>query len=344
MPTAVLAGVGSWLPPHRVTNEELGDLLGKPADWIYTRTGIRSRHIAEPGTTTGDLAVAAGRAALRSAGADHVSAVVLATTSPDRICPGTAPHVAARLDLAGAAAFDVQAACAGFIHGLGIAQGLIAAGTVESALVIGADRMSAYLDPEDVGTRPVFGDGAGAVVLRAGTPGEPGRLGPCVLGSDGHGRDLITVRGGATEDRSRARVPGAGPAARTAADAQADPHLRMMGAEVFRHAVVRMEAASRQALDAAGWKAEEVDRVVPHQANARIIALLVERLGIAPDRVLSNIEHVGNTSAASIPVLLDQAQGAGDLKAGHRVLLPAFGAGLAWAAVTLEWPHLAALA
>ncbi|AEW99332.1 beta-ketoacyl-ACP synthase 3 [Streptantibioticus cattleyicolor] len=326
--TSVLAGVGSRLPAREVTSEEVAAHIGGTARWIHTRTGIRSRHVVDPGVTTGDLAVAAGRAALASARADSVSAVVVATTSPDRPCPGTAPAVAARLGLAGAAALDVQAVCAGFVYALGTAQGLIAAGTADSVLVIGADVMSPLRDPSDPGVFPLFGDGAGAVVLRAGREGEPGALGPTVLGADGRGRDLITVPGGGCEE------------AVGATGATSERYLRMRGREVFARAVECMEAASRQALDAAGWKADEVDRVVPHQANARIITMLGEQLGIAADRILTNIEDVGNTSAASVPLLLDHAHRDGGLAPGQRVLLTAFGGGLAWGATTLVWPRL----
>ncbi|WP_274918000.1 beta-ketoacyl-ACP synthase III [Streptomyces sp. WZ-12] len=328
MRVSVLAGVGSRLPPRKVANEEIAAEIGKPAEWIYPRSGIRSRHVVEAGVTTGDLAVEAGRAALRSAGVDIVSAVVVATTTPDRACPATAPAVASRLGLTGSAAMDVQAVCAGFVYALGTAQGLIAAGTADSVLVIGADVMSSLRNPADAGVFPLFGDGAGAIVLRAGEAEEPGALGPTVLGADDRGRDLITVPGGGCEE------------AVGACAAPSNRYLKMRGREVFLRAVECMESASRQALDAVGWKVDEVDRVVPHQANARITAMLGEQLDIAADRILTNIEHVGNTSAASLPVLLDHAHQAGDLAPGQRVLLTAFGGGLAWGATTLVWPRL----
>ncbi|MEU8924530.1 beta-ketoacyl-ACP synthase 3 [Kitasatospora sp. NPDC048545] len=326
-PAAVLVGVGSCLPPRRVANGELAERLGRAPEWMFRRSGIRFRHVVESGTTSGDLAVAAGREALAGSAVGDVAAVVVATTSPDRPCPGTAPSVAARLGMAGAAALDVQAVCAGFLYALGVAQGLIAAGTADTVLAIGTDVLSLSVAPDDP-TSMLFGDGAGAVVLRSGHRDEPGALGPCVLGSDGGGLDLITVRGGGSEERSAAR------------GAPADPYLRLEGQEVFRRAVQHMASASRAALDAAGWKPQEVDRIVPHQANARITAMLAERLGLTADRALSNIEQVGNTSAASIPVLLDHAHRAGDLAPGHRVLLTAFGGGLTWGATTLVWPRL----
>ncbi|WP_435189382.1 beta-ketoacyl-ACP synthase 3 [Streptomyces sp. bgisy126] len=320
VPASVLAGVGSYVPPRRVADEELAERLGRSPEWIFQRSGIRFRHVVEPGITSGDLAVAAGREALSRAAVGDVAAVVVATTTPDRPCPGTAPSVASRLGMTGVAALDVQAVCAGFVYGLGVAQGLIAAGTADSVLVVGTDTLSLNVDPADP-TSMLFGDGAGAVVLRAGRDEEPGALGACVLGSDGGGRDLITVRGGGAEGRSA--VGGA----------PADPYMRLEGREVFWRAVEHMTSASRAALEA--------DRVVAHQANARILAVLAERLGVAADRVLSDIEQVGNTSAASIPILLDHADRAGDLEPGHRVLLTAFGGDLAWGATTLVWPRLA---
>ncbi|MER6522856.1 beta-ketoacyl-ACP synthase 3 [Streptomyces sp. NPDC001553] len=316
------------MPPRQVANEELVERLGRSPEWMFQRSGIRFRHVVESGVTSGDLAVAAGREALARSAVGDVAAVVVATTSPDRPCPGIAPSVASRLGMAGVAALDVQAVCAGFVYGLSVAQGLIAAGTADSVLVIGTDALSLLVAPDDP-TSMLFGDGAGAVVLRSGHCDEPGALGPFVLGSDGAGRDLITVRGGGSEERSRV---GGTPA---------DPYLRLDGQEVFWRAVEHMTSASRAALDAAEWKPQDVDRIVPHQANARIISMLAERLGISAGSALSNIEQVGNTSAASIPILLDHANRAGDLKPGHRVLLTAFGGGLAWGATTLVWPHLA---
>lgn len=315
------------MPPRRVANEELAERLGRSPEWIFQRSGIRFRHVVEPGATSGDLAVAAGREALSRTALGDVAAVVVATTSPDRPCPGTAPSVASRLGMTGVAALDVQAVCAGFVYGLGVAQGLIAAGTADSVLVIGTDTLSLSVDPDDP-TSMLFGDGAGAVVLRSGRCEEPGALGTCVLGSDGDGRDLITVRGGGSEERSQA------------GGASADPYMRLEGREVFWRAVEHMASASRAALDAAGWKPEEADRIVAHQANARILTMLAQRLGVTADRALSNIEQVGNTSAASIPILLDHASRAGDLEPGHRILLTAFGGGLTWGATTLVWPHL----
>ncbi|MFJ2607123.1 beta-ketoacyl-ACP synthase III [Streptomyces sp. NPDC091279] len=323
---AVLAGLGSWLPPDVLTNAELEARLDTSDEWIRSRTGIASRHRVTPGMSTSDLAVEAGGRALKSSGDDRVDAVVLATTTPDELCPATAPQVAARLGLGTVPAFDVSAVCAGFLYGLSTAAGLIATGGAERVLLIGAEAFTTLIDPGDRTTAAIFGDGAGAVVLRAGDPGEAGALGPVVLGSDGGRSDLAEVPGGG----ARRRVP----------DADAPPYLRMQGREIFRHAVRHMTAACRTATEAAGWQLADVDRLVAHQANARIIGAVADGLGVPPERRASNIERVGNTAGASVPVLLAEENAAGRLAEGDRVLLTAFGGGLAWGATTLVWPSL----
>jgi len=317
---AVIAGVGCWLPPQSVTNAELCTRLDTTAEWILTRTGIATRRIAGPGTATSDLAVEAGTRALKSAGSGAVQALVLATTTPDRPCPAMAPDVASRLGLTGIAAFDVSAVCSGFLYALATAAGFIAAGVADRVLVIAAETFSTLLDPLDRTTVPIFGDGAGAVVLRRGSAAEPGAIGRVVLGSDGERHDLIAVAAGASRQQSG--------------------YFEMRGREVFRHAVTRMTAAARTAADAAGWDLADVDRVVAHQANARITAAAAKTLGIPEDRWAQNVREVGNTAAASVPILLAQAAADGFLAAGHRVLLTAFGGGLTWGAATVVWPEL----
>jgi 3-oxoacyl-[acyl-carrier-protein] synthase-3 len=317
---AVIAGVGCWLPPQSVTNAELCTRLDTTAEWILTRTGIATRRIAGPGTATSDLAVEAGTRALKSAGSGTVQALVLATTTPDRPCPAMAPDVASRLGLTGIAAFDVSAVCSGFLYALATAAGFIAAGVADRVLVIAAETFSTMLDPLDRTTVPIFGDGAGAVVLRRGSAAEPGAIGRVVLGSDGERHDLIAVAAGASRQQSG--------------------YFEMRGREVFRHAVTRMTAAARTAADAAGWDLADVDRVVAHQANARITAAAAKTLGIPEDRWAQNVREVGNTAAASVPILLAQAAADGFLAAGHRVLLTAFGGGLTWGAATVVWPEL----
>ncbi|MFJ9058742.1 MULTISPECIES: beta-ketoacyl-ACP synthase III [unclassified Streptomyces] len=327
--SAVITGVGGYVPPTVVTNEDLVARLDTSDEWIRTRTGIATRHVISPGTATSDLAVEAGRWALKSADNSQVDAVVLATTTPDHPCPATAPAVAARLGLNGVPAFDVAAVCTGFLYALASGAGLIACGLADRVLVIAADAFTTLIDPADRGTAVIFADGAGAVVLRAGTADEPGALGSVVLGSDGELSDVITVPAGGSRQRSSGLPPQAG-----------DEYFRMAGRTTYRHAVERMTEASLRSLAQTGWQPEEVDRFAAHQANARILGAVAERLGIGPDRQLSNIEHVGNTGGASIPLLLTQSATDGSLKAGDRLLLTAFGGGLAWGAATLVWPEL----
>ncbi|MFD9905359.1 beta-ketoacyl-ACP synthase III [Streptomyces sp. NPDC059063] len=326
---AVLAGVGGCLPPTAVTNDELAARLDSSDAWIRSRTGIRQRYFAPPGTATSDLAVGAGAKALKSSGSPDVDAVLLATTTPDRPCPATAPAVAARLGLTGVAAYDVSAVCTGFVYALASAAGLIAAGAAQRVLVIGAETFSTLLNPDDRSTSVIFGDGAGAVVLRAGDPAEPGALGPFDLGSDGGREDLITVAAGG----SRQRLSGVAPR-------DTDRYFAMDGKEVFRHAVLRMSASARAVLDRAGWRPDDVDHLVGHQANLRITHHVADEVGVDRKRCFSNIADVGNTAAASIPLALDQAHADGVLTAGGRVLLTAFGGGLTWGSTVLTWPRL----
>ncbi|MFE4832187.1 beta-ketoacyl-ACP synthase III [Streptomyces sp. NPDC056672] len=311
---AVVCGVGAALPAHIVSNADLTARLETTDEWIRSRTGITQRHVAGADLSTTDLAVRAAAQALADGEPVTAEALVVATTTPDRCCPATAPAVATQLGLTGIPAYDLAAGCTGFLYALATAAGLIAADTARTVLVIGADRLAALPDPEDRTSVPLFGDGAGAVVLRRGRADEAGALGPVMLGSDGTGADLI-----------RASRPGT---------------LHMDGGDVFRHAVDRMSTASRQAATAAGWELADVDRLVPHQANSRITAFVARRLGVPDDRQLSNIAETGNTGAASIPLLLARSAANGLLRPGHRTLLTAFGAGLTWGATTLTWPGL----
>lgn len=311
---AVICGIGTVLPPTIVSNADLVPRLDITDEWIRARTGILERRVAGADLSTEDLAVAAAADALTASGERPVQALVLATITSEFRSPAAAPTVAARLGLLEIPAFDLSAACAGFVYALATAAGFIACGAADSVLVVAADRMSILPAPDDRSTVPLFGDGAGAVVLRRGSPSEPGAIGPVVLGSDGTHHNLISI-------------PHAGP-------------LEMQGAKVFRHAVERMCAVSQQAVQAAGWRIEDVDRLVPHQANARITSFTARQLGIGPERQLQNVTHVGNTGAASIPLLLAQAAGEGRIFPGQRVLLTAFGAGLTWGATTLTWPDL----
>lgn len=330
---AVICGAGAWLPPRVVTNDDLAAQLDTSDEWITSRTGIRVRHIVDRGMATGDLATEAGALALKSAGGADVDALVLATTTPDRQCPATAPEVAARLGLTGVAAWDVSAVCSGFLYGLASAVGIIASGTADRVLLIGAEAFSTIINPNDRTTAVIFADGAGAMVLRAGTADEPGAVGPCVLGSDGSRSDLICIPAGGARQRSSGEQM-----------AEADHYFQMRGGEVYRYAVQQITNCSLNALRRAGWRVEDVDRFAPHQANIRICASVADELGITKDRQLSNIDRVGNTAAASIPLLLAEAAVAGTLRPGHRVLIAGFGGGLAWGASTLIWPDITAFA
>jgi 3-oxoacyl-[acyl-carrier-protein] synthase-3 len=332
MPYAVLRGLGAHLPSRRVTNAELATLFETSDEWITTRTGIRERYWAAPGQSTGDLATEAGRAALKSAGLDDgpdVGLLIVATTTPDHPCPGTAPDVAARLGLGHAAAYDIAAVCSGFVYALEAAANAIQAGRVERALVIGAETYSTILSPNDRTTSVIFGDGAGAVVLGRGADDEPGRLLGFDLGSDGSGKDLIQIPAGG----SRQRTSGL-PAA------EDDQYFTMQGKKVFAHAVRRMSDSSLAVLDSVGWSADEVGYLVGHQANLRILRAVAEQLGLDAGQAVTNIDKVGNTSAASIPLALADAAAAGKFHTGERLLLTAFGGGLTWGSAALTWPDI----
>ncbi|GAB2974525.1 beta-ketoacyl-ACP synthase III [Saccharothrix stipae] len=320
---AVVTGIGSALPDRVVTNDMLAARMDTSDEWIRTRTGIRERRVVDPGTATSDLAVAAGERALKSAGVDGVDAVVLATTTPDHPCPATAPAVAARLGLGTVAAYDVAAVCSGFLYGLASAGGLIATGLAERVLMIGAEAFTTIIDQGDRNTAPIFGDGAGAVVLTAGEQSQRGALLGFDLGSDGALADLIIVPSGGSRDKDGTRR-----------------HMDMRGKAVFVQAVQRMTESSRTVLARTGWSADTVDWLVGHQANARILHAVAEHLGLAQEKAFVNVGKYGNTAGASIPIALADAAGAGLITPGDRVLLTAFGGGATWGAVTLEWPDI----
>jgi len=326
---AVLAGVGAWVPATVVRNDELMPPAGLDPDWIRARAGIEQRHMLGAGEATSDLAVEAGRRALDSARTATADAVVLATNTPDQLSPATAPEVAARLGLGPVAAFDVGAVCSGFVYALACAAGLIATGTAGSVLVIGADAYSTVLDPADLATRAIFGDGAGAVLLRAGAAAEWGALTGLSLGSDGARRSLIEIPGGGSRQRSLG-LPVK----------QDDTYLRMRGRAVFAQAVQRMTESARRTTAQAGWSIDAVDRWVLHQANARILAAIARDLQVPLSRFVSNIAQVGNTVAASVPLALAAGVETGELRPGDRVVLAAFGGGLTWGSVGLVWPEL----
>jgi 3-oxoacyl-[acyl-carrier-protein] synthase-3 len=325
----VLEGIGGYAPPRVVDNAELCARLDTDEAWIESRLGVRTRHVAETEGTVA-LAVAAAERALDMAGGGDVEAVVLATTTPDRLCPASAPEVAARLGFGGVMAFDLSAACAGFVHALAVAGALVVGGGLDRVLVVAADVFTTLVDPDDRLTAVIFGDGAGACVRRAGHAAEPGAVGPFDFGSDGSAAALRAVF-----------VPGGGALGRLGLEPpEAEACLLMDGPAVFARAVAEMTGSSLRALRSAGWAPESVDRLVAHQANARIIRTVAANLGLPPDRCPMNLDRVGNTVAASVPLALGDAHDAGLLAAGHRVLLTSIGAGLVWGSAVLTWPAL----
>ena len=309
---SALASLGVALPERQVPNHEIAERLGVAPGWIETRTGVQSRRFATGDERLTDYATAAGRAALEEASFDaaDLDLVIVATMSHDQLAPSAAALVAARLGTRGAGALDVNAACSGFVSALGLAAGQIESRRAESVLVIGADLLSKLTDRDDRSTAGLFGDGAGAALVRA--VAAPGRLGPVVLGSDGARGDLVYAN----------RDEGL---------------IRMNGADTFRQAVDRLCESSLGALLADGRRIEEIDVFVYHQANSRIISAVGERLGLPPERVVDCMAKLGNTSAASIPIALAEARSNGLLTEGATALLAAFGAGLTWAATVVEW-------
>jgi 3-oxoacyl-[acyl-carrier-protein] synthase III len=331
--SAVIAGLGAWLPPSLLTNTSLSTTLNVSPDWIEARTGIRERRVVSGGLSTRDLAIKAGVCALRSANESSVDAVVVTTTSPDRLCPATAPEVAFCLGLGDVLAFDITAACSGFVYGLATCSGLIASGVARRVLLIAAEAFTPFVNPHDRVTRPIFGDGAGAVVLRHGTEDEPGAVGPFDLGSDGSRSDLLVIPNGGARQRSASGLNGN----LIPAD---DWYLRMDGRLIYLHAVARMTQSAQTILQKSGWSPDDVDWFVGHQANIRILRAVAEELSFPLAKIAHNIHRIGNTLAASIPLLLNDMAAGGDLIAGQRVLMSAFGGGLSWGTTTVIWPDI----
>jgi 3-oxoacyl-[acyl-carrier-protein] synthase-3 len=310
--TPGIFGIGAALPEHVITNADLEQRLDTNDEWIVRRTGIRERRHLQGDETLADLATRACLLALDDAGRTgaEVDHVIVSTFTADRVTPGLAPEVARVLGADRAAAVDLNAACAGFLYGLDQAAALVESGRASVVLVCGAEALSRVIDYEDRSTAVLFGDGAGAVVV-AGGELELG-VGGFVLGADGAQADLLYAE---RDERM----------------------LRMQGAEVYRHAVRRMTAASREALERAGRTVEDIDLFVAHQANVRIIDAAAAELGIAPEKVVVNVDRVANTSSASIPLALEQAEREGRLKPGDTVALAAFGAGFVWGAGIVSW-------
>src|ERR1700732_521849 len=317
-----VAGCGAYLPERIITNHELAGRLDTSDEWIRQRTGIGERRIAAPGELTSDLAVAAAQRALRHAGmkGSDLDLIVLATSTPAHTFPATATKVQARLGMTRGAAFDVQAVCSGFIFALSVADNALRLGQARTALVIGAETFSRILDWEDRGTCVLFGDGAGAVVLKAVSASALG--GRFILSShlhsDGRQYDILYVDGGPSSTRSAG-------------------YLRMEGREVFRQAVQHLSGVFDEAPRANDLTAADIDWLVPHQANSRIIDGMGRKLGLPEDKIVVTIEHHANTSAASIPLALETAVADGRIKPGHLVLMEALGGGLSWGASLVRW-------
>jgi len=320
---SVVQGCGSYLPKRIVTNDELAKKMDTSDEWIRQRTGIRQRHIAADGEFTSHLALQAAERALAKAGmqASQLDLIVLATATPDETFPATATRVQQGLGMTKGAAFDVQAVCAGFVYAVAVADSMIKSGMASTALVIGAETFSRILDWNDRGTCVLFGDGAGAIVMRAeqgkGDSTDRGVLANA-LHSDGRQHDILYVDGGPSSTRTTGL-------------------LRMEGKEVFKHAVVNMSAVVGEVLKAANLVPDNIDWLVPHQANKRIIDGTGRKLGLPPERVVVTVDQHANTSAASIPLALDTAVGDGRIKRGDLLLLEGIGGGLAWGASLVRW-------
>jgi 3-oxoacyl-[acyl-carrier-protein] synthase III len=326
-PFAEVASVGVAVPPGVLTNADLSRMLDTSDEWIVERTGIRERHIAGPEQTVAMLSREASDRALAAAGvtAAEIDTIVLATASPDRLLPSTACDLQALLGADNAAAFDIGAACPGYIYALAVAEGLIAAGQSETVLVVGAEKLSTITDFQDRSTAILFGDGAGASVVRRST--RPGRgILSTFIKSDGRLAPLLYRPGGGAADPISEKVV-----------CERSHYMKMAGREVFKAAVLAMADACDEALRKAGVTADEVDLLVPHQANLRIIEATAKHAGIPMSKVMVNVDRYGNTSSASIPLALEQALSEGRVGPGAVVLLVAFGAGFTWGSAVIRW-------
>ena len=322
---AVIKGIGSFLPERVMTNAEMSEVVETSDAWIQERTGIRERHIAAEGQFTSDLGYAAGLAALDDAGltADDIDLIVVATSTPDLTFPATATIIQEKLGMRHGAAFDIQAVCSGFIYGMHVTNALLTSGGAKRALLIGAETFSRILDWTDRGTCVLFGDGAGAVVMEAvksDGPNDSGASGvlQTFVRSDGSHRDMLYVDGGP----SRTQTVG---------------HLRMLGNQVFKHAVTDIAQVIRDCAAQADVAIADIDWFVPHQANQRILNAVAKRLKLKPEQVISTVAKHANTSAASVPLAMDAAVKDGRIKKGDLVMLEAFGGGFTWGAALLRY-------
>jgi 3-oxoacyl-[acyl-carrier-protein] synthase-3 len=322
---AVIAGTGAYLPEKVLTNADLEKMVETTDEWIVTRTGIRTRHIARPDETTSDMAAVAAARALEASGtkAEDVDLILVATVTPDMMFPNTAALVQQKIGAKRAYGYDIEAACSGFIYGMATARAHIAAGDAETVLVIGAEKLSTVTDWTDRGTCVLFGDGAGAVVMKRGQSG--GVLGS-VMGTDGALAELLMIPAGGS------RMPAS---AETVA--QRLHCIKMVGNEVFKHAVRCMCDAGQRVVAQCGCTMDDVRWIVPHQANMRIIQAIASRVSGGIDKFCVNLDKVGNMSGASIPVALDEAVRSGRIARGDKVLFVAFGGGFTWGAALVEW-------
>jgi 3-oxoacyl-[acyl-carrier-protein] synthase III len=327
-PFAEMVSVGVAVPPGVLTNNDLTRMLDTSDEWIVERTGIRERHIAKPDQTVAMLSQEASEKALARAGvtAKDLDAIVLATASPDRLLPSTACDLQALIGADKAAAFDVAAACPGFLFAAGVAEGLIASEQSEIVLVVGAEKLSTITDFQDRSTAILFGDGAGAVVMRRATGNNGRGILSIFLKSDGKLAPLLYRPGGGSADPISEKVV-----------CERSHYMKMAGREVFKAAVLTMAEACDEALRRAGVTAEEVDLLIPHQANIRIIEATAKHAGMPMSKVMVNVDRFGNTSSASIPLALDQAIAEGRVKSGSVILLVAFGAGFTWGSSVIRW-------
>jgi len=314
-----IAGTGSYLPKKVLTNHDLERSVDTSDEWIFTRTGIRQRHVAADDEMTSDLALNASRRAIEAAGItpQDISLIVVATTTPDMVFPSTACILQSKLGIKGSPAFDVQAVCSGFVYGLSIADQFMKSGQYEHILVVGAEIYSRILDWNDRGTCVLFGDGAGAVVLKKST--EPGIL-SSHLHADGSYADILSVPGTVCGGKVSGR-----------------PLLQMEGNTVFKFAVKVLGEVAEEALAANNLQKSDIDWLIPHQANIRIIQATAKKLGLSMERVVTTVEHHANTSAASVPLALDEAVCDGRIRSGQHLLLEAVGGGFTWGAVLVKW-------
>jgi 3-oxoacyl-[acyl-carrier-protein] synthase-3 len=327
-PVAYVAGTGRGIPAKVMTNHDFAAIgIETDHDWIVERTGIVERHIGEPGETTTSMAATASRSAMQRAGvtAGEIDAIVLSTATPDRLLPATAVDLQADLGATRAAAFDISAACTGWVYGMTVAEGLIASGVIETALVVSAEKMSAIVDWKDRATCVLFGDGAGATVLKRAKSHSRGIL-SAYMRSDGTLAELLwRPSGGAKVPMTQAVLD------------DRSFYVKMAGREVFKHAVRSMADACDRALDAAKLTGSDVDILIPHQANVRIIEATAKHANISMDKVYVNVDRYGNTSSASIPIALDEAVERGRVKEGTTALFVAFGAGFTWGSMVVRF-------